>query len=153
MRFASAVRVNTALRLPVTQVVAELHLGSGTSHGVCMYVPVGQSVEDVLRSSSWFIPATEGDQFRLFARSDIACVTLFITDLDWHVDLPMQQRDVRVHLINGQEIAGHIRVVFTEAHNRTADHLNSAENTFALYAEDRTHYVAKSHVAFVEELS
>jgi len=146
--------MNAALRLPVTQVSADLILGNGSAHSVRMYVPAGQSIEDVLASSSTFIPATERDEFRLIARAAIACVTVAsAAGVEAGNDLPLERREVRVFLTSGQALEGHLQFLPSVLRNRTADHLNDASDLFQLFGRRCRHYIAKRHVSYVEELS
>lgn len=141
-----------ALRLPVEKIRAEILMSNGIAHHVDIYVGPGSTVEDLLASSSRFINARDGHRFRMFAKSNIACITI-PARLDWQSYLPSYQRELRVHFSSGSQVHGHARVVPTIAHNRTTDFLNNDEEGFFLYGDEYRRYISKQHIAYVEELS
>lgn len=142
----------STLRLPVQQESVKLTLGDGSTHRVDMYVPLGRSVEEVLRSASRFVTTATADGFKLFARDAIACVAIESV-VQWRDDLPREIYEVSIHLDSGHQLAGELRFISNPGYNRPVDYLNGAEEIVELHAGGQTHYVSKSHINFVEERS
>lgn len=133
------------------QVDASLLLHNGTSRNVSLVVCDGQSVESLLVGPDAFLFVQDEGVIRNYARAHIAVVTVekqIVTD-----DLPRQTRNVRVSLASGQTLEGELRWIGGVGRTSASSVLCDGTAIIALHTETNTCFVAKSHIAWVEEMS
>jgi hypothetical protein len=148
-------RSQAVFRLPVERVPATMILHDGTRSQVELFLPIADTVIDLLTGSEPFLPVARGERISLVARGAIACLAVPEDGADDATvpitTLPLVHQKVHVHLKSGVVLEGELRWVAPHGRQRTADHLNEDAPTFALYAGAMVHHVTKAHVALVEE--
>jgi hypothetical protein len=65
--------------------------------------------------------------------------------------LPTDKQKVTVKMKSGMMLDGELRWTIVDGKQRTADHLNSDARTIELRAQDKSYFIVKSHVAYVQE--
>jgi len=146
-------RSQPILRLPRDQTPAVLTMHDGELANVMLFVPPGDSITHMLEETSPFMPVSFSTGTRLLARSAIACIA--VREVRWAAsedDLPIERQQAIVRLRGGIEIKGELRWTPPPGRRRTLDHLNEAATHLAIYDGDVTSYVAKAHIAGVEEI-
>ena len=142
------------LRVPVDKVEVELLLGDGRRRTGVMFVPPGSRLEELLERGTAFLPVAEEGKVRLYAPAGLACVTVRrgrATEATAD-ELPTERRALRVRLRCGETLEGELQYVPWGGRVRTADLLNEAAATFALYgASGAVTHISKLHVESVEE--
>ncbi len=89
---------------------------------------------------------------RLVARDAIAAVSLHVLHAPPEDELPGERQIVVVRLRSGATIKGELRWVAPEGQRRTLDFLNNDSAHFVVHDTEHRIYVAKAHVAAVEEV-
>ena len=146
-------RETTTLVLPVERVAAALTLIDGSRRDVVLFIPFGETFQDLIEAPALFLPAREGERIRIYARAAIAYVTVDAPPTAVATDAPApRDLEVAVQLAGGLSVRGHLRYVARFERPRTADHLNEESRWFQIREGERVHHVAKAHVLCVEEL-
>ena len=143
-------RSQPLMRIPVDHVPATLTLHDGTRLEIVMFVPPGEHIADQLCSGSPFLPIRCEGKIRLIARDILACITVGGSPVA-NDDLPEEMQRVAVRLRSGTTIEGELRWTAAVGKSRTADHLNEAALQIVVYGAGTITYVAKRHLAWVEE--
>lgn len=134
----------------VDQIEASLLLHNGTWRTVSLVVCAGQSVESLLTSSDSFLLVQDEGQTRHYARAAVAVVSIGRTSP--RNDLPRQTRNVRVALLSGQTIYGELRWIRGASRDSASQLLCDSTMVITVHTPDATCFIAKSHIACVEEL-
>lgn len=135
----------------VDQVQASLLLHNGSWRTVSLVLCEGQSVESVLTGPDAFLLAQDEGTTRHYARAHVAVVS--IDKQSPSDDLPRRTSYVRVGLLSGQTIYGELRWIPGVGRNDASSVLCDPTQLIAVHTTDATCFVAKSHIAWVEELS
>lgn len=140
-------------RLPVDRLPAAMVLHDGTRSDVELFLPLGDTVLDLLGGVDPFVPVMRrGERVILVARAAIASLGVAAVEDASDAALPNVHQAVHVHLRSGVVLDGELRWFAPNGRQRTADHLNDAATSFELHAGGIVHHVVKAHVAVVEEL-
>jgi DNA-binding NtrC family response regulator len=141
-----------ALVVPVDRFAVTLVLHDGSRHDALLPRGSGLRVDSLFESKEPFVPVREHGTTQIYARTALASIGVRGGEKrDEEDGLPRRNRAVRVHLLSGVVLEGELRYVLVEGRGRVTDVLNEASASFTLYENDLVHYVAKAHVARVEE--
>jgi hypothetical protein len=147
------VRETIEFVLPIERITAALRLIDGSRHDVVLFVPIGETFRDLLESPLPFLPAREGKSIRIYARAQIATITVAAPPTSVTADgPPPREVPVNVQLVGDQAVRGTMRYVARFERPRTADHLNEEGRWFQIEAGGELTHVAKAHVLYVEEV-
>ena len=143
-------RSQAILRLPKDQTPAEVTLHDGERSYVILFVPPGFSIAHLLDDDSWFIPMNFTGITKLVARGAIASLSIhaMLTEDD---GLPQERQRAVIRMRNGETVNGEIRWIAPPDRRRTLDCLNDGGKFLAVYEGDYITFVAKAHIATVEE--
>jgi DNA-binding NtrC family response regulator len=144
-------RAEEEISLAVDQVQASLLLHNGTWRSVSLVLCEGQSVESFLTGPDAFIFAQDEGTTRHYARAHVAVVSVArqaVTD-----ELPRRHANVRIGLLSGQTLYGELRWIPGAGRNSASALLCDPTQVVIVHTAEATCFVAKSHVAWVEELS
>lgn len=146
-------RSQPILRIPRDQTPVTITLEGGERASAMLFVPPGTSVKRWLADAAPFVPVAFSSGTRLVARVSISCVTVHVVHahVEEFEDLCERQRSL-VRLRGGQMLRGEVRWIPATENRRMLDHLNDQSSHLVLHVEDQVSYIAKSHVASVEEL-
>lgn len=136
---------------PVDQVEAELVLHDGGSRKVAFITAAGQSIESLLVGADEFLLVDEDGRSRHIARKSIAVAKADVPPHSGN-ELPRHACRTKVHLISGQSVSGEVRWVMGATRRSLTDVLNDRTRVIVVHAADSICFVAKSHIAWVEEL-
>ncbi|MBC7975200.1 MAG: hypothetical protein H7138_09460 [Myxococcales bacterium] len=148
-------RSQAILRLPIDSILATLVLHDGERSDVLLFMPPGDRVADLLSPGDPFVSMIRNARFCLVARDAIAVIAMVIgAPAADDGALPLEHQRVRIRLRSGSVVEGEMQWISTEGHRRTADHVNDPAPFLVVHALDvqTAYYIAKSHVAIVEEV-
>ncbi len=137
--------------IAVDQVRAALLLHDGTKRSVSLLTCGGQSVESLLVGPDTFLMVEDEGVCRHYGRATIAMVTMerrLPTD-----SLPRKSRNVSVRLLSGHSVEGELRWIAGVGRMTAAAVLAEAGELIVVHSAAATHFIAKSHISFVEEAS
>lgn len=141
------------LRVPIQRIRAEVHTEREHVNATLFLAPLAK-IEDVFEEESAFLPAEVDGQTRLLARASIAALAIEDDTIPGSLaalGVTYAMRPVSVRLRSGGVLEG--SVVLSATLRRTLDVLNQPAKSFAMHAGGRVFYVAKAHVARVEEVA
>jgi hypothetical protein len=144
-------RSQVILRMPVDNVVATMIGHDGQRADVMLFIPPTEDIGHVLGHGAAFLPMVKGGKLCIVARDTIACFGVpEMPVIPREDDLPVEKQAVTVVLRSGAKIEGEMRLTAYGV-QRTTDFMNESETMFRVYGNGTTFYVAKTHVAQVEE--
>lgn len=140
-------------RLPVDSVLAKLILHNGDRADVLLFIPPGEDITRVVSPGEPFVPMIRNAQFCLVARDAIAALAVVGAEPADDGALPIAHQRTRVTLRSGLKLDGTMKWISLDGHKRTSDHVNDHGDFLVLYTSETrtTHYIAKRHVATIEE--
>ena len=147
-------RSQPLFRIPRNQTPVTLTLEDGERASATLFVAPGASVLRMLADAAAFVPvAFSSGGTRLIARDSIASITVHVlhAHVEEHEELGERQKTL-VRLRNGQMIKGELRWMPESENRRTLDHLNDHSGHLIIHDTDQVIYIAKRHVASVEEV-
>lgn len=118
---------------------------------VFLFVAPGDSLTHYINESSRFLPMGFASGTRLIARDAIAAFSIHVLHAPIEDELPGERQIAVIRLRSGAVIKGELRWVAPEGQRRTLDFMNNAATYFIVYDTEHVIYVAKAHVASVEE--
>jgi hypothetical protein len=150
---ANVHRSQAILRMPVDYVDATLILHDGDRSEVIFLLPPGEDLSRVVTEGDAFIPVMRNAKICIIARTAIAAVGIppRIED-ELEQAMPCETQRVAVKLKSGMMLDGELRWTRCDGKQRTADHLNGDALTIELRNGDKSFFVVKSHIAYVQEL-
>lgn len=144
-------RSQVILRMPVDNVVAAMIGHDGTKADVMLFVPPTEDVGRVLGHGASFLPMVRGGAMCIVARDTIACFSVpALPVIPREDDLPVEKQAVIVTLRSGATVEGDVSLD-ARGTQRTTDFMNDAEPVFRVQGNEMTFYIAKIHVAQIEE--
>lgn len=144
-------RSQVILRMPVDNVIAQMIGHDGQTSDVMLFIPPTEDIGHVLANGAAFLPMVKAGKMAIVSRETIACFGVpELPVIPREDDLPVEKQAVTVVMKSGAKIEGelHLTAFGTQ---RTTDFMNEAERVFRLHGTATTYFVAKSHVAQVEE--
>jgi DNA-binding NtrC family response regulator len=138
------------MEVSVEQTDVSLLLHDGSRHNVTLVLVGGQTVESLLLTPDSFLLVQDEGRTRHYARSSIAMISNE-SDPPAVDHLPRRAARVRVRLLSGRTIDGHMRWVPGVARQTASSVLCEPAAIFVVHADGATCFIAKSHVAWVEE--
>lgn len=144
-------RSQVILRMPVDNVIATMIAHDGTQSDVMLFIPPTEDIGHVLGHGAAFLPMVKAGKLCIVARSMIACFGVpELPVIPREDDLPVEKQAVTVVLKSGATVVGelHLTAFGTQ---RTTDFMNEAEPVFRVHGNATTFFVAKAHVAQIEE--
>ncbi len=144
-------RSQPIMRLPVDRVPARVTLEDGRELESWLFVPLGEDVAEVFGKPDRFLPLDTGAGILIVARAVIAAIQLRRMQLVTSDELPQDCQLARVRLRCGQVIAGELRWTAVPGYRRTVDLMNDPSLHVAVHGNGGVAYVAKAHVAWIEE--
>jgi hypothetical protein len=150
-------RSQPLFRIPREQTPVTIILDDGERAPAKLFVPPGSSVMRMLADAAAFIPVSFTGNFvggvRLIAQASIACISIHVlhAHVEDHESLGERQKTI-VRLRGGQVIKGELRWLPENGNRRVLDHLNDHATHLMIHEGEYIHFVAKPHVASVEEL-
>ena len=149
-------RSQAILRMPVNFVDATLVMHDGERSEVIFFVPPGETLQQFLVDPAPFVPVMRSARIVMVARAAIACVSTPAAprppaDPD-EPELPTERQRVALKLRSGTAFEGELRWTVIEGRQRTADHLNNPDSHILVHDDTHQHFVAKAHLATLEEL-
>jgi hypothetical protein len=145
-------RSQPLLRLPKNQTPAQVTMHDGERAQVFLFVAPGGNLDELLDERTRFIPMSFATGTRLVARDAIAAINLHVLHAPAEDELPGERQTVVVRLRSGALVKGELRWVAPEGSRRTLDFMNSDASYFVVHDTENVIYVAKAHVATVEEV-
>jgi hypothetical protein len=145
-------RSQAMLRLPVDQLSATMILHDGSRSEIVLFVPCGETVQQLVTQGDAFLPVIRERSVSLVARAAIACVTVaVVTPMPRDTDVPSEHQVAVVHLRSGQTVRGELRWGAAVGRQRTADFLNDPTPYIEVHGDGVVHLVVKAHIAMVDE--
>jgi hypothetical protein len=146
-------RSQPLLRIPRNQTPVTITLEGGERASAMLFVQPGTSVKRLLADSTPFVPVAFTEGTRLVARASIVCITVHVlhAHVEDHEELCERQKSL-VRLRGGQLMRGELRWMPESENRRTLDHLNDQSSHLTVHDGDHVSYIAKSHVASVEDI-
>lgn len=140
--------------MPVDYVDATLILHDGDRSEVIFLLPPGEDVARVVIEGDAFVPVMRNAKICIVARKAIAALGLPPRAIDELEDaMPHEKQKVAVKLTSGMMLEGEVRWTVVSGQQRTADHLNNNDaRTIELRTADKSFYIVKDHIAYVQEL-
>jgi hypothetical protein len=139
--------------MPVEYVDATLIHHDGERSEVIFLLPAHSDVLHYALEGDAFIPAMREAKICIVARESIAAIGLPLRPLTaLEAEMPNEKQLVVVKLRSGMMIEGELRWTVVFGGQRTTDQLNNADRTFELRTADKSYYVVKAHVAYVQEM-
>lgn len=135
--------------MPVDYVDATLILHDGDRSEVIFLLPPGEDLARVVTEGDAFVPVMRNAKICIIARDAVAAVGLPLLPVD---DLPSETQRVAVKLKSGMMLDGELRWTIVDGKQRTADHLNGDARTIELRTADKSFFIIKSQIAFVQEM-
>lgn len=136
----------------VEEVDVSLLLHDGSRRNVSLIVPAGQTMESLLLTPEPFLLVQDEGRTRHYARATLAMVE--VETAPRSIDsLPRNDCRVQVRLLSGVSIEGHMRWVPGVARHSASDVLCEPSSVLVVHAGAITCFIAKSHIAWVEEAS
>ena len=150
MAEANVHRSQAILKMPVDYVDATLILHDGDRSEVIFLLPPGEDLARVITEGDAFIPVMRNAKMCIVARDAIAAIGMppKVEDED---ALPTDKQKVTVKMKSGMMLDGELRWTIIDGKQRTAHHLNGDARTIELRAQDKSYFIVKSHVAYVQE--
>lgn len=145
-------RSQPLLRLPKNQTPALITMHDGERAQVMLFVAPGDSLAHYIDETSRFLPMGFASGTRLVARDAIAAVSIHVLHAPVEEELPGERQIAVVRMRSGATIKGELRWVAPEGQRRTLDFLNNDAAYFVVHDTEHRIYVAKAHVASVEEV-
>jgi hypothetical protein len=145
-------RSQTLLRLPRNQTPALVTLHDGERAQVFLFVAPGDSLAHYINESSRFLPMGFAGGTRLIARDAIAALSIHVLHAPVEDELPGERQHAVVRLRSGESVKGELRWVAPEGRRRTLDFMNSDAAYVVVHDTEHIIYVAKAHIASVEEV-
>ena len=150
---ANVHRSQAILRMPVDYVDATLILHDGERAEVIFLLPPGEDVARVCTEGDAFIPVMVDAKIRIIARDAIAAVGVAPRPMDaLEAEMPCETQRATVKLRCGMMLDGELRWTVVTGKQRTADHLNGEVRFIELRSADKSFFVVKAHIAYVQEL-
>jgi len=144
-------RSQPLLRLPKNQTPALVTMHDGERAQVFLFVAPGDRLGHFINEDSGFLPMGFASGTRLVARDAIAAISIHVLHAPYEEELPGERQNAKIQLRSGAVIKGELRWVAPEGQRRTLDFLNTDARHFVVYDTEHVIYVAKAHVAAVEE--
>ena len=145
-------RSQAILRMPVEYVDATLIHHDGERSEVIFLLPARGEVVHYALEGDAFIPAMREAKICIVARESIAAIGLPLRPLTaLESEMPNEKQLVVVKLRSGMMIEGELRWTVVFGGQRTTDQLNNGDHVFELRTADKSYYVVKAHVAYVQE--
>lgn len=146
-------RSQVILRMPVDYVDATLIMHDGERSDVIFLLPSGEDVTHALDGADAFIPIMRAAKICIIARDAIAAVGVPLREpTGFEAELPSEQQRVAIKLKSGMLLDGELRWPSVSGKRRTADHLNGEARYVELRTSDKSFFVAKAQVAYVQEM-
>ena len=145
-------RSQAILRMPVDYVDATLVLHDGDRSEVIFLLPPGEDLARVITEGDAFIPVMRAAKICIIARDAIAAVGVALrapTALEQ--EMPSEKQKATVKLRSGMMLEGELRWTVVMGKQRTADYLNNEALTIELRTQDKSFFIAKAHIAYVQE--
>ncbi|HEY5949851.1 MAG TPA: hypothetical protein VIV40_30360 [Kofleriaceae bacterium] len=138
--------------MPKNQTPAVLTMHDGERAQVFLFVAPGGSVGHYLAEAGRFMPMGFAEGTRLVAREAIAALGIHVMHAAIEDELPGERQTAKLHLRSGGVIKGELRWVAPEGARRTLDFMNNDASYVVVYDTEHVVYVAKQHIALVEEV-
>ena len=145
-------RSQPLLRLPKNQTPALVTMHDGGEAQVFLFVAPGTSVTQLLEQAGQFVPMSFSNGTRLVARGAIASISVHVLHAALEDELPGERQLVLMRLRCGKMVKGELRWIAPEHRRRTLDHLNDDAGHLVVHDTEHVIYVAKAHIASVEEV-
>jgi hypothetical protein len=153
MADANVHRSQVILRMPVDYVDATLILHDGERDEVIFLMPSGEDVTSVLEPGEPFVPVMRNAKICIVARDAIAALGVPLREPSaFEAEMPSEQQRVAIKLGSGLLLDGELRWPVVSGKQRTADHLNTDARYIELRTADKSLFIAKAHVAYVQEM-
>jgi hypothetical protein len=145
-------RSQAILRMPVDYVDATLILHDGERSEVIFLLPPGEDLAHAITQGEAFIPVMRNARICIIAREAIAAVGVPPTCSPFEDEMPSEQQRVLMKLKNGMLFEGELRWTVVAGKQRTADHLNGDTHYVELRTPERSFFIPKAQIAYVQEL-
>ena len=153
MADANVHRSQAILRMPVDYVDATLILHDGDRSEVIFLLPPSEDLARVITEGEAFIPVMRDAKICIIARDAIAAVGLPPRVIDELEEaMPHETQRATVKLKSGMMLEGELRWTVVTGKQRTADFLNGDARCIELRTPDKSFYIVKSHIAYVQEM-
>lgn len=144
-------RSQVILRMPVDNVVATMIGHDGTTADVMLFIPPTEDIGHVLGQGAAFLAMVKAGKMCIVARDTIACFGVpEVPAIPREDDVPVEKQAVIVTLRSGATVEGEVALTAFGT-QRTTDLLNEPDPILRVHGAATAYYVAKAHVAQVEE--
>ena len=147
---ANVHRSQAILRMPVDYVDATLILHDGDRSEVIFLLPPGEDLARVITEGDAFVSVMRNAKMCIVARDAIAALGMPSTVEDEYA-LPSRTQKAIVKLRSGLVLEGELRCTIEGEKSSTHDHLNREPRTIELRVADKSYFIVKAHVAYVQE--
>lgn len=153
MADANVHRSQAILRMPVDYVDATMIHHDGERSEVIFLLPPGEDLARVMTEGDAFIPVMRDAKICIVARDGIAALGLPLRALTaFEEEMPHETQRAMIKLRSGMMLEGELRWAIEDGKQRTADFLKNDARHLELRTADRSYYVAKAHIAYVQEM-
>jgi hypothetical protein len=144
-------RSQVIFRMPVDNVIATMIAHDGAKADVMLFIPPTEDIGQILAYGATFLPMVKGGKMCIVARSSIACFGVpELPVIPREDDLPVEKQAVTVTMKSGAKVEGEVYLTAFGT-QRTTDFMNDVEPVFRVHGDATTYFIAKAHVAQVEE--
>jgi hypothetical protein len=153
MADANVHRSQAILRMPVDYVDATMIHHDGERSEVIFLLPPGEDLARLMTQGDAFIPVMRNAKICIVARDSIAALGLPLRPLTpFEEEMPHETQKAMIKLRSGMMLEGELRWTLDDGKQRTADFLKTDGLHVELRTADKSFYVAKSHIAYVQEM-
>jgi hypothetical protein len=153
MADANVHRSQAILRMPVDYVDATMIHHDGERSEVIFLLPPGEDLARLMTQGDAFIPVMRNAKICIVARDSIAALALPLRVLTaFEEEMPHEKQKAMIKLRSGMMLEGEIRWTLEDGRQRTADFLKTDAPHVELRTADKSYYVAKSHISYVQEM-
>ena len=153
MAEANVHRSQAILRMPVDYVDATMIHHDGERSEVIFLLPPGEDIARVLTEGDRFIPVMRNAKICIVARDAMAALGLPLRPLTtFEEEMPHEKQKAMIKLRSGMMLEGELRWAIEDGKQRTADFLRNDALHVELRTEDKSWFIAKTHIAYVQEM-
>lgn len=146
-------RSQAILRMPVDYVDATMIHHDGERSEVIFLLPPGEDLARVMTAGDAFIPVMRNAKMCIVARDSIAALGLPLRALTpFEEEMPHEKQKALVKLRSNMMLEGELRWTVVDGAQRTTDFLKGEAQHVELRTEDKSWFIAKTHISYVQEM-
>lgn len=139
--------------MPVDYIDATLIHHDGERSEVIFLLPPGEDVARVCTEGDAFIPVMRNAKICIIARDSIAAIGLPHRERTaLEQEMPHETQRAAIKLRSGMMLDGELTWTVVCGKQRTADHLNADAKYVELRTADKSFFIVKAHISYVQEM-